>query len=334
MRRTARLQKSKELKDDEYYTLYDDIADEVVKYLPQMRGLRILCPCDWDESFDEEIVYKAEGYVIDRPLLVQGGAADSPVCHTPDKIEKDMDIVTNQFVYYFLNHAEDYGIKSVSVSGYNPYVNRGIRFQDIDWSLYDCVVTNPPFSQFGEFIDTLIKNKIKFLVIGPQDALTLKSVIQHFQNNEVRIGYNYHLGGFKRPDGSILDKQDNLCRSCMWYTNMDIDLKQKRLMLRESYEETPEKFPKFVNYDAINIPKSNEIPYDYYGEMGVPITFMHKFNPDQFELIGSSLQLAKPIKDFVEEDASYSKGGPRFYLKLGDKRYKRLFDKMVIKRKR
>lgn len=332
--RTSRLQKSKVLKDDEYYTLFDDIADEMFRYLPQMEGMRILCPCDWDESYDEEIVYKEEGYVIGRPLLVQGGTADSPVCHTSEKIEKDMDLVSNQFVYYLLNQAEEFGIKSVSVSGYNPSVKRGIRFQDIDYSLYDCIVTNPPFSQFAEFIDLLIKSKVKFLVIGPQDALTLKPIIQHFQNNEIKIGYNYHLSGFKRPNGTTISKQDNVSRSCMWYTNMDIELKQKKIVLKESYEETPEKYPKYVNYDAIHVPKTSDIPCDYFGEMGVPITFMHKYNPSQFELIGSSIQLAKPISEFVEEDASFSKGGPRFYLKIGDKTYKRLFDRIVIKRRR
>jgi hypothetical protein len=87
-----------------------------------------------------------------------------------------------------------------------------------------------------------------------------------------------------------------------------------------------------VNYDAIEVGTVADIPEDYYGEMGVPITFMQKYNPKQFEIIGSSMQLGKPIKDCVESDAIYEKGGTRFYLALGNKHYRRLWDRIVIKR--
>ena len=333
--RTSRLQSSKKKKDDEYYTLFQDIADEVSLYLPQLRGKRILCPCDWDESYNEEIVYKEEGYVLGRDLFgSEGTIKNIDIAKTREKIEKRMDKVKCQFVYYLLNQAEECGFRSISVSGYNPQKNEGVRFQDIDYSYYDVIITNPPFSQFDEFIDLLIENGKEFLVIGPQTAPTERSIINHFQEGNIRIGYHYHLSGFNRPDGTTLPKQHNTPRSCLWYTNMQVDPKVKELILTASYEENPEKYPKYVNYDAIEVPTVADIPYDYYGEMGVPVTFMQKYNPRQFEIIGSSIQLGRPIKDLVEKDAIYEKGGIRFYLKEGNKHYRRLWDRMVVKRRK
>lgn len=333
VKRTKRLQRSKNQRDDEYYTLFQDIADEVSLYLPQLKGKRILCPCDWNESYDEEIAYKAEGYVLDRDLFAQSGTVkNDAVTKTSAKIEKSMDLVKNQFVYYLLGKAEDSGILSISVCGYNPSNGRGIRFQDIDYSHYDVIITNPPFSIFDEFIDILVDNEKQFLVIGPQTAPTEKSIIQHFQREEIRIGYHYHLSGFLRPDGSIIPKQHNTARSSLWYTNMQVDIKTKELILSASYYDHPENYPKYVNYDAIEVGTVADIPDDYYGEMGVPVTFMQKYNPEQFEVIGSSRQLGKSMKECVEPDAVYSKGGIRFYLDEGNKHYRCLWDRMVIKR--
>lgn len=120
IKRTERLQGSKNRRDDEYYTLYDDIAAEVRHYLPQLRGKRILCPCDWDESYNEEIVYKEEGYVLGRSLFSQEGTIKNiDIVQTKAKIEKRLDLVKCQFVEYLLNQAEEWGFRSISVSGYN-----------------------------------------------------------------------------------------------------------------------------------------------------------------------------------------------------------------------
>lgn len=335
VQRNQRMQQSKAKKEDEYYTLFQDIADEVSLYLPQLRGKRIICPCDWDESYNEEIVYKEDGYVLGRELFASGGSIKNiDIALTKEKIEKRMDLVKCQFVYYLLGQAEECGIRSISVSGYNPYTCQGVRFQDVDYSNYDIVITNPPFSLFDEFVDLMLQYGKRFLVIGPQSALTEKSIIRHFQDGNIRIGYNYHLSGFRRPDGTVLPKSHNTPRSCMWFTNMEVNYQNKELILTESYYEQPERYPRYVNYDAIEVGKTADIPYDYEGEMGVPITFMHKYNPNQFEIIGPSAILCQPLKDLVEVDAIYTGGGRgRFYLAEGDRRYRRLFDRIVIKRK-
>lgn len=336
IKRTERLQGSKNRRDDEYYTLYDDIAAELRHYLPQLKGKRILCPCDWDESYNEEIVYKEEGYVLGRDLFSQEGTIKNiDIAQTKAKIEKRLDLVKCQFVEYLLNQAEEWGFRSISVSGYNPKTGEGVRFQDIDYSPYDVIITNPPFSQFDEFIDILVENKKQFLVIGPQTAPTEKSIIRHFQEGNIRVGYHYHLSGFRRPDGSVLPKQHNTPRSCMWYTNLQVDENEKQIVLTCSYEEAPERYPRYVNYDAIEVPTVAEIPFDYYGEMGVPITFMQKYNPKQFEIVGTSSSLCKPLKGIVEPDAIYTGGGiGRFYLALGNKHYRRLWDRIVIKHRK
>lgn len=93
-------------------------------------------------------------------------------------------------------------------------------------------------------------------------------------------------------------------------------------------------YPKYVNYDAIDVPFSDAIPADYDGAMGVPISFMDKYCPEQFEILGISLDLATPIKECVEPDAEYEKGGLRFYLKIGEKKYHRLYDRIVIRARR
>lgn len=103
VKRTTRLQGSKQKRDDEYYTLFQDIADEVSLYKSQLRGKRILCPCDWDESYNEEIVYKEEGYVLGRDLFgAEGTIKNIDIAKTREKIEKRMDLVKCQFVYYLL----------------------------------------------------------------------------------------------------------------------------------------------------------------------------------------------------------------------------------------
>ncbi len=335
IRRTTRLQGSKRRKDDEYYTLFQDIADEVCLYSSQLRGKRILCPCDWDESYNEEIVYKEEGYVLGRELFSSEGTIKNiDIAKTREKIEKRMDLVKCQFVYYLLNQAEEWGIRSISVSGFNPKTNEGVRFQEIDYSNYDVIITNPPFSQFDEFIDLMIENGKEFLVIGPQTAPTEKSIIRHFQEGNIRIGYHYHLSGYNRPDGTTLPKQHNTPRSSLWYTNMQVAPNTKELILTASYKENPEKYPKYVNYDAIEVSAVADIPYDYDGEMGVPVTFMQKYNPKQFEIIGSSRQLGMKMKDCVGKDAVYVQGGVRFYLDEGNNHYKCLWDRIVIKRRK
>lgn len=326
------LSQSKKAADDEFYTLYEDIAAELPNYKEQLRGKRIICPCDWDESLDEALVYASEEYVAGNDLFSGGTVKIIDSDKTDNKIMKDIRAVNCNFVKYLLSHAEDWGIESVAVSGYNPATGEGVKFQDIDYSNYDVVITNPPFSQFREFIATMFKNDMEFLVIGPQNAITYQDVFAHIMANEMWIGYHYHLAGFTKPDGTVIGKQDNLARSCCWFTNLQVDYRNDEIILVEQYDS--EKYPKYVNYDAIHVGKTKDIPFDYDGLMGVPITFLQKYNPEQFEIVGYSLEVARPIRECVESDAEYTKGGNAFYLKVGDKKYKRQFGRIAIRNRK
>ena len=205
---------------------------------------------------------------------------------------------------------------------------RGVKFQDVDYSKYDVVITNPPFSLFREFIDVMFENNIKFLIIGPTNALTYKGVFGHVQNNEMWLGYHHHMTGFLLPSGEILSKSDALVRYCCWYTNLDVSYRHDRMILTEKYD--PVKNPTYCNYDGIDVSKTVAIPYDYAGHMGVPITFLQKYNPDQFEIIGSSGTLAGDAPTDVPKQL---KGGPRFYIQEPSGKYRRLFEKLVIRNK-
>lgn len=332
--RIERIQKSKENAEDEFYTIYADIAEEIPKYRELLKGKRILCPCDWDESFEEQIVYNDGSEVVSNDLFNDKNfIKDINISETVKAFEKKMDLIKCNFIKFLVSHAEKFEIKSVSVSGYNPKLQKGVRFQDIDYSKYDIVITNPPFSQFREFIDIMFNNKMQFIVIGPQNAITYKECFKYIFENRMWLGYHFHMTGFDLPDGTHIPKNDNRVRTCCWFTNMEVSLRHDEMILTEKY--SPEKYPMYVNYDAIHVKETNCIPYDYDGEMGVPITFLQKYNPEQFEILGFSGTLAKPMKDFAKP-GEFQQGGPAFYtpIPVGKYKYHREFPRIIIKNKK
>ena len=325
MAKPRKLNESKKTKYDEYYTLYEDIAAELPNYKEQLKGKRIICPCDWDESFKEAFVYKEEGYIPPYNLFSCGGTVkelDIEICK--NRIERDLLTVKCNFVKFLVAHADTYEIKSISVSGYNPKTGEGVRFQDIDYNNYDIVITNPPFSQFRDFIDVMFATNKKFIVIGPTNAVSYLNVFQHIRDNELWLGYHHHMTGFIKPNGEVLQKNDATVRYCWWYTNLDVSYRHDKITLTEQY--SAEKNPKYCNFDAIHVEKSKKIPYDYEGLMSVPITFLQFYNPEQFDIIGTSSMLAGPPPEDLPKKL---KGGPRFYSKT-DKGYKREFERLVV----
>lgn len=299
--RVERIQKSKEEQNDEFYTIYADIAAELPNYKEYLRGKRILCPCDWDESFEEQIVYSDGTEVLSNDLFNDCNfIKDINIDETKKAFEKKIDLIKCNFIKFLVSHADTYGIKTISVSGYDPNTEKGVRFQDIDYSKYDLIITNPPFSQFREFINTMFKNDKKFLVIGPQNALTYRECFRYVQENKMWLGYHFHMTGFVLPDGTQIAKSDNRVRSCCWFTNLEVKIRHDELILTEKY--TPEKFPSYYNFDGIDVTETKDIPYDYDGYIGVPITFMQKYNPDQFEIIGLGAEIEKKYLHTTDGD--------------------------------
>lgn len=161
----------------------------------------------------------------------------------------------------------------------------------------DIIVTNPPFSLFREFISQLMSYGKQFLVIGNINALTYKEVFGLIKENKIWLGYNFGRGisGFIVPDHydlygteTMIDEQGNKIIStnnCLWLTNLRSPLRNEFLTLTKRYKGSEAAYPKFDNYDGINVNRTVDIPEDYKGAMGVPITFLHKYNPHQFEII-------------------------------------------------
>ena len=162
----------------------------------------------------------------------------------------------------------------------------------------DIVVTNPPFSLFREYVGQLMKYDKKFLIIGNWNAITYKEIFKLIRENKIWIGINSNrnFSGFIVPkhyplhgtearideNGNRIVSSNNTC----WFTNLDIDKRHEELILYKPYNKTD--YPTYDNYNAIEVSKVNEIPIDYKGVIGVPVTFMNKYNPEQFEILKCS----------------------------------------------
>ena len=188
----------------------------------------------------------------------------------------------------------------------------------------DIIVTNPPFSLFREYVATLIEHEKKFIIIGNVNAISYKEIFPLLKSNMMWIGASIHSGdrAFYVPDDYPLDaagcgvdengRKYIRVKGVRWYTNLDMKQRHDEIILVKKYDK--ELYPKYVNYEAINIDKVVDIPMDYTGEMGVPITFLDKYNPDQFEIIGlgiANLGLSIGVKPYKEEHKAYRKNVQR-----------------------
>lgn len=145
----------------------------------------------------------------------------------------------------------------------------------------DIVVTNPPFSLFREYVATLMDYGKGFVVLGNKNAVTYKEIFPLLRDDKVWLGFT-SPSDFTVPGEGTTKKVNGLCR---WYTNLDITKRHEDLLLYRRYKGHEDEYPKYDNYDAIEVSKVADIPEDYYGVMGVPITFMDKYNPDQFDIV-------------------------------------------------
>jgi hypothetical protein len=203
----------------------------------------------------------------------------------------------------------------------------------------DIVVTNPPFSLFREYVAQLIKYGKKFLILGNQNNITYKEVFPLFMKNQIWLGYKAGDMAFRVPaDSEPRDTrywQDNAGQkwrslgNICWFTNLDIKKRHEELILFRKYSH--EEYPRYFNFNAIEVGRVENIPYDYDDDMGVPLTFLDKYNPEQFEIIGQSLELADMA--VVRQRLGKSGGGPRFYLEEQNGQLRRLYERIVIRRR-
>ena len=213
----------------------------------------------------------------------------------------------------------------------------------------DIVVTNPPFSLFREYVAQLMEHKKRFLIIANKNAITYKEIFPLIKRNKLWMGARAFSGGmwfvadYMGKYEKVVDGVKLINVPAIWLTNLDHGRRHQELPLMtmadnlkfSKHKEIKGKgaYDRYANYDAIEIPFSDAIPSDYDGAMGVPITFLDKYNPDQFEILGSSMTLGVPMSQ-VATKGSYLQGGPRFYIENGDGSYRRMYDRIVIRHRR
>ena len=194
----------------------------------------------------------------------------------------------------------------------------------------DIVVTNPPFSLFREYIDQLMEYNKKFLIIGNYNAVTYKEVFPLFQKNKMWIGFSPRSMEFKTPSGEM--KSVN----ASWFTNLDISKRHEEIILFKKFNEKD--YPKYDNYDAIEVGKVADIPMDYEGVMGVPITFLDRYNPEQFEIVGITDRhnsSGLKTKTYTEKDhKNYSDLNRRSVSINPDGTFKHYYARILIKNKK
>ncbi len=298
-------------KKDEFYTQLSDIENELKHYKKHFKGKTVLCNCD-DPYESNFFKYFAMNFnVLGLQKLICTCYAGSPVIYTQLNIfgeEEEVNRETDRKPYKIeitevkdLNEDGAIDLTDVelllkSVNG-KPKLLKGngdFRSEECIKLLKqaDIVVTNPPFSLFREYVAQLMEYNKRFVIIGNQNAITYKEIFPLLKDNKMWLGY-----GFKGNVGFFIntkyedyaksgEHRDGMIRvsGVMWYTNLDIDKRHEKYIPYKIY--SPEEYPKYDNYDAIEVSKSSDIPMNYDGVMGVPITFMDKFNPEQFEIVG------------------------------------------------
>ena len=285
---------AKSAKKDEFYTQLSDIESELKHYEKHFKDKVVFCNCDdpRNSNFFNYFAYNFEKLGLKKLITT---------CYKNQETDLFADEATEKAVFleYYgdkngnkIPDADEIGIKPLKGDG--DFRSK----ESIDLlKQADIVVTNPPFSLFREYVDQLVKYDKKFLIIGNINAITYKEIFKLIKENKAWLGINMGRGisGFIVPDHyelygteTSIDSFGNRIISpnnCLWLTNLDTFKRHEDIVLTKKYYGNEIEYPHFDNYDAINVNKTQDIPMDFDGIMGVPITFLHKYNPEQFELI-------------------------------------------------
>ena len=327
------LQQAKKNKNDEFYTQLVDIEKELKHYKDYFKGKTVLCNCDDPRvsNFFHYFSYKFEDLGLKKLITT---------CYKNQNFDLFSQNDSEKAIYLIYEgnkqngkvpDIKDIGIKELEGDG-------DFRSQECIELLKqaDIVVTNPPFSLFREYVAQLVEYDKKFIIIGNINAITYKEIFSLIKENKAWLGVNMGRGisGFIVPKHyelygteARIDENGNRIIStnnCLWLTNVDIKKRHENLILYKKYYKTEEdkndknyqnpEFPKYDNYDAINVGKTADIPCDYDGVMGVPITFLDKYNPEQFEIVGNEYSLN------IDRSRGYING-------------KRMYSRIFIRRK-
>ena len=364
------LNSAKTARKDEFYTQLTDIEKEMRYYRKHFKGKTVLFNCDdpFESNFFKYFVLNFNRLGLKKliatcystsPIMgshfhyhVDGSGQISFSFEDEAVIDNDSKRPYKATVTQVYDTTGDGGVDMLDVAklfmtGDNELVELN---GDGDFRSPECielldeadiVVTNPPFSLFREYLGTLVEHQKHFIIIGNVNAVKYQEVFPLFMSNELWLGASIHSGdrAFFVPDDYPLDaagcgvdgetgRKYIRVKGVRWFTNLDIKQRHEEMILVRRY--TPDEYPKYVNYDAIEVAKTSDIPCDYAGAMGVPITFMDKYNPDQFEIVGASQHLIREISDDIRAKARYSQIGC-FYLDNGDGTYRKMYDRIVIR---
>lgn len=273
----ANLHKAKDAKNDEFYTRLEDINEELNHYEDKFRGKVVFCNCDdpkWSNFW--KYFHMNFEYLGLKKLI---------------STHYDREKATYKMEYI---GGDD---NDIEVGVITPLESNGdFRNQECLDLLDECdiVVTNPPFSLFREYVACLMEHEKKFLIIGSLNAVKYSECFPFIMNNQMWLGNN-NVHNFIQPDGTV-KKFGNI----NWYTNLDYTKRHEKIILWKEYNN--KEYPKYETYDAIEVSKVTNIPVNYNGIMGVPVSFISKYNPEQFEIVGefnhgsdNIFDLAKPI---------------------------------------
>lgn len=342
--------RAREAKNDEFYTQLADIENELRHYAVQFRDKVVFLNCD--DPFESNFFkYFASSFnALGLKKLIATSYTPSPVAFTQLSIG---DIAGARKIPSSRKKKTPLRIEINQVPDSNN--DGAVDLSDVEWLLQndknvaaplkgngdfrsnecvellkqaDIVCTNPPFSLAREYFTQLFEHNKDFLIIGDDNWITLKEIFPLIKNNKIWRGYG-KVKEFMQPDGTM-KKFGNKG----WFTNLDVSKRHEPLDLYRRY--SPEKYPKYHNYDAIEVGEVKDIPEDYFKPMGVPITFLDKYNPDQFKILGiTDRDNNSGLKTRVYTSVDSPKYGDlnrRGSIKVGDE-YKLTYARIFIKRK-
>jgi len=288
------MHKAKTAKNDEFYTQLSDIEKELGHYKEHFKGKVVLLNCDDPEESNFWRYFSMNFEFLGLKKLIS-------THYDREKPSYKLEIVSD------INH-------DGKINGHDTI--RTPLKQNGDFRSPECVellkeadivVTNPPFSLFREYLTMLMEYDKKFLIIGNMNAITYRETFKFIKNDELWLGLTSPKE-FVEPSGNI-KKFGNI----KWFTNLDTKKRHEDLILWKTYRDNESDYPMYDNYDAINVDKVKDIPVDYEGAMGVPITFLDKYNPEQFEIMGN---LGSYAPDGYSFSSAVFVGGKKIFKRL------------------
>lgn len=307
------LHKAKDNKKDEFYTQLGDIERELKYYKSHFKDKVVYCNCDDPRvsNFFHFFSYNFEKLGLKKLIAT---------CYKNQNMDLFSENLAEQAIYLvYEGDKNNNRIPDIEEIGVRNLIGDGdFRSQECIELLReaDIVVTNPPFSLFREYVSQLIDYDKKFVIVGHQNAISYREIFKLIKEDKLWLGYGFKGGAAHfinkhyEDYATAGDHKEGMIRvsGVHWFTNLDISKRHEDLILYKNY--TPEEYSKYENFDAINVDKTKDIPVDYSGYMGVPITFLDKYNPDQFEIIGlgiSNSGLEIGVKPYKEEHKRYRK---------------------------